>query len=369
MSRQEADIEGVTESFYRDGRTDGLPVVPPTEERVERMLEGTDRPREDVIGRLGTREGALTVEKLAVNGVMAGCLPVHMPLLLAGARALADPKSNAIQASVSTGSWAYLFVVNGPIRDALDLNSDTAAFGPGFRTNRTVGRALGLAYKNTADIHPGEKEMATLGNPFKFGLIAGENEARSPWEPLHVERGYDAGDSTVTFAAPNSFLQYQFQAGARSDQQMVESLIDHTPPSMLGLKTETANERYEGAQLEVFYALCPYNAAEIADYTKAEIKEYLFENARRPVEELFEADLGSGDDGDGGLQPRWGRQFDSPDRINLFVTGGSGRFNAVMGPTLGGPTTKRVELPENWDALLDRYGDALDREWGRSADA
>lgn len=363
MNQQEADIEDVTRSFYRDGKTDGLPIVPPTETRVERMLEGTNLPRDEVIGRLGTREGALTVEKLAVNGVMAGCLPIHMPLLVAGARALADPKSNAIQASVSTGSWAYLFIVNGPIRRALELNSDTAAFGPGFRTNQTVGRALGLAYKNTARIHPGEKEMATLGNPFKFSLIAGENEGRSPWEPLHVERGYDPDDSTITFAAPNNFLQYQFKPGPQSDQEMVESLIRHTPPHMLGLKTETANERYEGAQLEVFYALCPYNAQELEGYTKPEIKEYIFENAQRPTEELFDVNLGGGG-AHSGLQPLWGRQFDDPDRINLFVTGGSGRFNAVIGPTLGGPTTKRVELPDNWGALLEQYGDELDREWG-----
>ncbi|MFT4881973.1 MAG: hypothetical protein ACI9CA_000587 [Natronomonas sp.] len=365
MSRQ-TDIEEVTSSFYREGKTDGLPVVPPTEERVERMLEGTDLPRDEVLGRLGTREGELTVETLAVNGVMAGCLPIHMPLLVAGMRALSDPKSNAIQASVSTGSWAYLLVVNGPIREALEVNSDTAAFGPGFRTNRTVGRALGLAYKNTARIHPGEKEMATLGNPFKFSLVAGENEERSPWQPMHVDRGYDPDDSTVTFAAPNSFLQYQFKAGPRGDQEMVESLIRHTPPQMLGLKTDTANERYEGAQLEVFYALCPYNADELADYTRAEIREYIHENARRPAEDLFDVGLGDlgGETGEDGLRPLWGQQFDDPDRINLFVTGGSGRFNAAIGPTLGGPTTKQVELPDNWDALLDRYSGELDREWG-----
>ncbi|SEH18090.1 hypothetical protein SAMN04487967_3616 [Natronorubrum sediminis] len=366
MSQQKTDIESVTTSFYRKGKTDGLPVVPPTEERVDKMLEGTDLPRDDVIGRLGTREGALTVEKLAVNGVMAGCLPIHMPLLVAGARALADPKSNAIQASVSTGSWAYLFVVNGPIRRALEVNSDTAAFGPGFRTNQTVGRALGLAYKNTARIHPGEKEMATIGNPFKFSLIAGENEERSPWEPLHVERGYDRDDSTITFAAPNNFLQYKFEAGPRGDQEMVESLIRNTPPHMVGLKTETANERYEGAQLEVYYALCPYNAQELEDYTKAEIKEYISENALRRAEEV--SGLGGGSARDDGLQSLWRRQFADPDRIKLFVTGGSGRFNAAMGPTLGGPTTKRVELPDDWEALLERYGDELDREWGQPSD-
>lgn len=363
MSRQEANIEEVSRSFYEEGKTDGLPVVPPTEDRVERMLEGTDRPRETELGRLGTREGLLTIEKLAVNGVMAGCLPIHMPLLIAGAKALADPKSNAIQASVSTGSWAYLFVVNGPIREALDINSDTGAFGPGFRSNRSVGRALGLTYKNCARIHPGEKEMATLGSPFKFSLIAGENEARSPWSPLHVERGYDADESTITFAAPNSFLQYM--PGSMSAQGMAESLVRHTPPNMVGLKTETANERFEGAQLEVFYALCPYNAGELEAYTKEEIKEYIYENARRPAHEIGSGLSGPGD-GDG-LASMWQGQFDDPDRINLFVTGGSGRFNAVMGPTLGGPTTKRVELPDDWESLLDRYGHELDRDWGRTA--
>jgi hypothetical protein len=361
MSRSDVDLDEVARSFYREGKTDGLPVVPPTEERVGRMLEGTDLDRRTELGTLGTREGVLTVEKLAVSGVMAGCLPIHMPVLVAGARALADPKSNAIQASVSTGSWAYLCIVNGPIREALDINSDTGAFGPGFRSNRTIGRALGLTYKNCARIHPGEKEMATLGSPFKFSLFAGENEERSPWEPLHVERGYDADESTITFAAPNSFLQYM--PGSMSTQGMAESLVRHTPPSMMGVKTATANERFEGAQLEVFYALCPYNAQELSEYSKAEIKEYIHENALRPADEVGSG-LG-GPSGGGDLESLWGQQFQDPERIKLFVTGGSGRFNAVMGPTLGGPTTKRIELPDNWDELLDRYGSELDREWGR----
>jgi hypothetical protein len=361
MSRSDVDLDEVVRSFYREGKTDGLPVVPPTEERVERMLEGTDLGRGTELGTLGTREGVLTVEKLAVSAVMAGCLPIHMPVLVAGARALVDPKSNAIQASVSTGSWAYLFLVNGPVRGALDLNSDTGAFGPGFRSNRTVGRALGLTYKNCARIHPGEKEMAVMGNPFKFSLLAGENEERSPWDPLHAERGYDADESTITFAAPNSFLQYM--PASVSAEGVAESLVRHTPPSMRGLKTDTANERYEGAQLEVFYGLCPYNARELSDYSKAEVREYVYENALRPRHESGTA-LSGGSAGDG-LSSLWSRQFDDPDRINLFVAGGSGRFNAVMGPTLGGPTTKRIELPGNWEDLLERYGAELDRDWGQ----
>jgi hypothetical protein len=362
MSQYDVDPEETFRSFYEAGKTDGLPVIPPTEERVERMLEGTDLDRETELGKLGTREGALTIEKLAVNGVMAGCLPIHMPVLVAGGRALADPKSNAIQASVSTGSWAYLFLLNGPIRQAVEINSDTAAFGPGFRSNQTIGRALGLTYKNCARIHPGEKEMATLGNPFKFSLLAGENEERSPWEPLHVERGYDAEESTITFAAPNSFLQYM--PDSMNANGMAESLVRHTPPSMLGIKTETANERFEGSQLEVFYGLSPYNAQELERYTKSEIKEYIYENAQRRAHELGSAL--SGPDDDDGLTSLWKRQFDDPDRIKLFVSGGSGRFNAVMGPTFGGPTTKRIELPENWESLLERYSSDLDRDWGQT---
>jgi hypothetical protein len=364
MSQYEADPEEAFRSFYEGGKTDGLPVIPPTEERVERMLEGTDLDRKTELGRLGTREGALTIEKLAVNGVMAGCLPIHMPVLIAGGRALADPKSNAIQASVSTGSWAYLFLVNGPLRRALDINSDTGAFGPGFRSNRTIGRALGLAYKNCARIHPGEKEMATLGNPFKFSLFAGENQERSPWKPLHVERGYDADESTITFAAPNSYLQYM--PDSMSADGMAQSLVRHTPPSMLGIKTETANDRFEGSQLEVFYGLSPYNAQELEGYTKSEIKEYIYENALRGAHEI--GPVLSDEEEGRELSSLWKQQFDDPDRIKLFVAGGSGRFNAVMGPTFGGPTTKRIELPENWESLLERYGPDLNRNWGRTRD-
>lgn len=144
------DIDDVYRSYYREGMTDGLLVVPPTDERVERMLEGTDFAPETELGRLGDREGIVTVEKVAVNGVMAGCLPVHMPVLVAGARAQVAPGSSITEASVGTDSSAHLYLVNGPIRETLDVNAGTGAFGPGFRSNRTIGRALGLLLKNTA---------------------------------------------------------------------------------------------------------------------------------------------------------------------------------------------------------------------------
>lgn len=360
MASDDPELDELTRSYYEAGKTDGLPIVPPTPERVEAMFEATTLEPDATLGTVGTRKGAVTVETVAVNGVMAGCLPLHMPVLLAGARALIDPKSNAIQASVSTGSWGYCFLVNGPIRETLDINSGTGAFGPGYRSNQTLGRALGLLYKNCAQIHLGEKEMSTLGNPFKFSLFAGENEAQSPWKPYASTRGIDAGQNAITFAAPNSFIQPI--PGNISAQGVVSNLIANTPPHIQGLKTETANERYEGFQTEVFYAISPYNADELSSFSRAELREYIYENAIRPASEFDSAiDQSSGDES---LSQLHHRQFDDPDRINIVVVGGSGRFNAVIGPTLGGPTTKPIELPDNWDTLCERHGGELSRDWG-----
>lgn len=355
-------LDEVSREFYREGATDGLPVVPPTEDKVGRMLEGTDLSADTQLGTLGTREGSLTVETVAVNGVMAGCLPIHMPVLLAGAKALADPKSNAIQASVSTGSWAYLFLLNGPIRETLDINCDTGAFGPSHRSNQTISRALGLLYKNCARIHPGEKEMATLGNPFKFSLLAGENEEESPWEPLQVERGYDADDSTITFAAPNSYIQTLPRR--ISTEGVLANMVDNTPPRIAGMKTETANERFEGFQSEVFYGLCPYNASELEGFSREEIKSHIHRNATLSARD-FDPSIPEQAASEGNLPPLEMNQFDDPDRINLFVAGGSGRFNAIIGPTLGGPTTKKITLPDNWETLTEQYSSGLERDWGK----
>ena len=199
-----------------------------------------------------------------------------------------------------------------------------------------------------------------MGNPFKFTLLAGENEERSPWEPYATTQGVDAGENTITFSAPNSFIQPI--PGDISPQGVVSNLITNTPPHLRGLKTETANEQYEGFQTEVFYAISPYNAEELSDFTRDELRKYIHENAKRPVHE-FESAIDQSSDGEG-LSPLYLDQFDDPDRINVIVLGGTGRFNAVIGPTLGGPTTKRIELPDNWDELVERYETELARDWG-----
>jgi len=342
MTDERADpIDEVTDSAYERGTSDGLPVVPPTEDRVNDMLECTALSPESEICQFGNR---------------AGCLPLHMPVLEAGARALADPAVNAIQSSVSTGSWAYFFLVNGPIRSTLDINSGTGAFGPGFRSNRALGRALGLAYKNTARIHPGEKDMGVQGSPFKYSLVAGENEAESPWEPYHVEQGYEAAESTITLSAPNSFLQHA--PDEATTEGVLADMVYNTPPQMAGIEMESFH-------LNVFHSLCPFNAQELEGLTKREVKEYIYANSHQSRERFSPGGENIAGKQDA-VEPLQKRQFDSPDRIEVVVVGGSGRFDAVMGPTLGGPTTKKIDLPSNWEVLVERYRERLHRNWGVS---
>lgn len=361
-SASDQSLEEITDSLYRKGSTDGLPIVPPTDGRVREMLRGTDLPADHVIGRLGNKDAPLTVEKLATNGVMAGCRPIHLPVLIAGAEALADPDSNAIQFSVSTGSWAYFWALNGPIRTELDVQSGVGAFGPGFRANRGIGRTLGLAYKNTTNIQPGEKDMATVGNPFKYSMVAGENEEESPWEPYHVTEGFDQRESTITLAGPNSFIGWT--PYENDPKHVLEGMVTHMEPGMTG--AELADRKST-----VIHALAPYNAEELADagMSKQDVKEYISDNSYLPASEYSRgkwADNLIEQVDDGPVPSLQLPQIQDPEHLNIFTIGGvGGRFNAAIGKTLGGPVTKKIKCPDNWNELLEEY--RVEREWGQGS--
>ena len=344
----------VSLSLYSEGVTDGLPVVPPTDERVEEMLRGTDHARDHVLGRLGNNENPITVEKLASNAVMAGCLPTYMPILEAGARALADPNSNSIQFSVSTGSWAYQWIVNGPVREMLDVESGSGAFGPSFHANQTIARALGISYRNTAKIYPGEKDMGVMGNPAKFSMLAGENEEASPFEPYHVTHGFDADDSTISLAGPNGMVQW-FPA-ENTAEHVLRGMIRNTPQSMRANSGEDLNAT-------ITHAVNPYNAEELekADLSKDEIKEYLVENSYRTIEKMRQGLVSETLDEEGPVPPRQVRQYADTDAVKIVTVGGPGRVNAILGTSIGGPVTKKIEFPDNWDSLVEEY--SVDRNW------
>jgi len=186
------------EDWFERGVTDGLPVVPPTRERVERMLSGMSRPRDMLVAEVPPNCGRATVEKLAVNAVMAGCRREYFPVVLAVVEAACDPAFNLHGQSGTTNAASPLIIVNGPARRRLHINCGAGVFGPGSRANATIGRALRLIMINLGGTRAGEISMSTFGHPGRYTYCIGEHEEVSPWEPLHVERGHRREESTVT---------------------------------------------------------------------------------------------------------------------------------------------------------------------------
>ena len=186
------------EFMFDQGFSDGLPVIPPTPERVLRMLSGTKRDSQDVIAQMPPNMGEVTVEKVAINCVLAGCKPEYMPIVMAAVEAVVTDDFNIHGVMATTMGASPVLVVNGPIRDRVGMNSGIGALGQGNRANATIGRALRLIIRNIGGAKPGGTERSTLGNPMKFTMCFAEWEEESNWEPLHVERGFQKGDSVVT---------------------------------------------------------------------------------------------------------------------------------------------------------------------------
>ncbi len=189
------------ETCYQNGWTDGLPVVPPTPERVERMLSSTDRSSEELITVVPPKWGKATVEKIAINAVMAGCLPEYLPVILCAVEAMAAEEFNLHGVQATTSHVSPMLVVNGPIRKELGINDGFNVFGQGWRANATIGRAIRLICTNVGGALPGELDRAAFGHVGKYTCCIAENEENSPWEPLHIERGFDSKESTVTVFA------------------------------------------------------------------------------------------------------------------------------------------------------------------------
>ena len=194
--------EDLIEVCYENGWTDGLPVVPPTAERVERMLSGTDRDPDELIAAVPPKWGRATVEKVAINAVMAGCKPAYLPLILTAVKAMTTEQFNLHGVQVTTSHVGPMLVVNGPIRKQLEINDGFNLFGQGYRANATIGRALRLICTNIGGALPGELDRAAFGHAGKYTCCIAEKEEISPWDAMHVDRGFQADDSTVTvFAA------------------------------------------------------------------------------------------------------------------------------------------------------------------------
>jgi len=218
--------EDAIEFCYRKGWSDGLPVVPPTAGRIKAMLDAASLAPGAELARIDERQAVITAEKAAINAVMAGCLPEYMPVVCAALRAMGDPAWGFHGPATSTTGTAVLLIVNGPAAQRLNINSGENLFGPGWRANATIGRAVRLVMRNVAGTLPGELDRGTFGHPGKYTFCIAENERVSPWPPLHVERGFKPGQSTVTVAAAVS-PQQVYNEFTSNAEAVLQTLCEH----------------------------------------------------------------------------------------------------------------------------------------------
>jgi hypothetical protein len=211
------DAYRAIEYYYEQGWTDGLPVVPPIAEKVQEFIDHAGRDAHEVVAEMAHLDRRCTVELAAINAVMAGCLKEYFPVVLASLACF----RNGFALVQSTTGQAMLVMVNGPIRNQLSFNSQAGVFGPGFRANATISRALRLIVMNALGVRPHEFDQGTQGTPAKYGFCIAENEEESPWEPLHVERGFAPEASTVTAHFARSCLHVENRVSNRPEEVLL----------------------------------------------------------------------------------------------------------------------------------------------------
>jgi peroxiredoxin len=325
------------EEMFDRGWSDGLPVIPPTPERVDAMLGGRDRSLS--LGEVPPAMGEATLARLAACAVLAGCRPEYFPVVLAAVEGALEPAFNLNGQAVTTQPAGQLLILNGPARETLELNSSIGALGPGRRANLTIGRALRLLITLTGGGYPGRMDRATLGHPGKVGLCLAESEEVSPWEPLHVERGFDGDRSVVTLIgcdAPMSISDHR----SRTPEELARVL------GWAAAATWSPNWWPLGGTS--LFVICPEHADLFAQsgWSKQRLREEMFQAVRRPAGELRWGETTPQVQGARDDEPI--TKWDSPDDIVLVVAGGeAGRYSAVFGPCLG-MQTEIVSKEVSW---------------------
>ncbi len=319
---------------------DGLPVMPTTRASVAAMLAHTRRRPQEVVATLAPGFGAATVECIAINAVLAGCEPEYLPVLLAAVEAIAAKKFNLQSIQSTTNPAAVWVIVNGPLAERLGVNGGFNCLGEGAWANATIGRALRLILRNVSGALPGEMDRATQGQPGKYSFCCAENEAESPWQPLHVERGFAPAQSTVTVVgAEGTMNMCTLVKDADELIRVIAGTLRH-PPS---------NEYVHSG--EPWLVLCPEHALILheAGYSKAEVKRRLWEASKMPASELSAEDLGRAQPSRAAELGAIGPQTllpisQKPDDIGIIVAGGSGAHSVYV-PCFGNTRSVTVEIP------------------------
>jgi len=362
----------VNRYFYRHGLSDGLPIVPPTQEAVQRFLRFTDRDPNEVLGVMLPDRRAATVWNVAVNGVMAGCRPEYMPILVALAEAMADPRYG-VEHSGNTPGADTLIILNGPIVKQLDFNYTQGALRDGFMPNTTVGRFFRLYLRNVAGFHLHQTDKATFGNTWRVVLAENDDVLEEiGWPSIGQDMGFARGDNVVTIS--------RYTGGGS-----LSSVTGSTPEELLPYLADSI-ERFNNWQitfttshgngtLRPLAVITPILARTLAKagWSKADVQRFLFERVRRPACE-FERQLRDWnirgkwnltEDAEAGLIPAIFHESDDPNRLvpivwkpedlMIAVGGDPLRNNAYVfahNGFLGFPTGKKIELPKRWSALL-----------------
>jgi hypothetical protein len=319
--REYADYATLLDDYHERGWTDGLPVVPPTPELVEAFLAAAALASEEVIGAVPTREVVVTAEHVAINAVMAGCKAEYMPVVVAAVRAHLHEKGNCHSTTGTLSGAAQAVIVNGPARIALDVNCRAGCFGPGWRANATIGRALRLVIRNVCRAIPNFLDRGSFSTPARYSFCFGEDEEAGPWVPMSVERGVPEGTSAVTVASVMTMAA-------------APDLTSRTPEGILDSIARTIRQKgvatdvWLGDDCSVVVVMGPEHRRFLVDagWSKADARAYLWPRLRAPRQ-----------DGEGRVG------LGKPEGVLLVAAGGPGMMESwILFPHLAWAITEPV---------------------------
>jgi hypothetical protein len=337
----DASYDEVTEYFYERGWTDGLPIVPPTELRLDAMLAGMPwRAAEELISIVPPKMGHATMRQIAVNAVMAGCRPEYLPVIVAALQAVSEPEYGLAHRQTTTHAGAPLMIVNGPIVQRLRINCGRGVFGPGWRANATIGRALRLIFINIGGAGPGVDASQT-GHPGKYTYCIAEYEAANPWEPLHVERGFQRDQSVVTVV--NAEAPHSMTENIQTDPHEIVRTFASC------MATLGVNNLYSQGHPILVMGVEHAQHIAAAGWSKRDVQQALFERARQPWGLMKNRGKSKG--------PRFPEFVDrnddhsmvpivrAPEDLILIVAGGAGGKSMFL-PTAGGQSLSVSKIVE-----------------------
>jgi len=314
------------EHAYEQGWTDGLPIIPATREKVDEFVAASGRAADEVIAVITPRKGPASIEAIAVNAIMAGCRPEYMPVIVAAVEGLTDPGFPLEPMQVSTNAMTPFLLINGPVRQKLDVNSGIGCLGPGWRANATIGRAIRLILTNIGGALPGVYSKSTFSSPLRYSYICGENEEENPWTPYHVDQGFRREQSTVTVFRAANFCNISGGEGIGPDE-ILRHIASNMPPAS------------GGGGVLLLLGVNHTQSLHEAGLSKQDIRQRIWELARFPASLYakafadYQRRMGRGD-----ADTIW--RAKDPEEIRVVVAGGPGPQDIYI--SAGLPQTRPI---------------------------